>query len=73
MVTQVCFEPGNPADLAIKLRWSLLNPEEMRRMGTAARAEYLGKYTPEINYRQLMAIYNDAIEEVGVRHKRNDD
>lgn len=62
--TGLLFEPGNAEDLAAKMRWAQAHPEEMRRMGEAARAEYEAKYTPEINYRQLMAIYEDAIDEV---------
>jgi hypothetical protein len=30
-------------------------------MGIAARQAYLDHYTPESNYRQLMAIYREAI------------
>ena len=38
-------------------------PEDMRRMGQNARRIYEEKYTPKTNYRQLMAIYEEAIEE----------
>lgn len=62
--TGLLFEPGNAEDLALKMRWAQTHPQEMVRMGRAARAEYESKYTPEINYQQLMAIYQDAIEEV---------
>jgi hypothetical protein len=33
----------------------------MKRMGLAARDEYEAKYTPAINYIQLMAIYEKAL------------
>lgn len=59
--TGLLFEPGNAEDLAAKMRWARANPEAMAAMGRAARAEYEAKYTPEINYRQLMAIYEAAI------------
>lgn len=62
--TGLLFEPGNAEDLAAKMLWAQAHPAEMRRMGEAARAEYEAKYTPEINYRQLMAIYEDAVDEV---------
>lgn len=38
-------------------------PEEMRAMGQNARRVYEEKYTPEINYNQLMFIYKEAIKE----------
>ena len=62
--TGLLSEPGNAEDLAAKLRWAQSNPEAMRRMGENARAEYEAKYTPELNYRQLMSIYEDAKEAV---------
>jgi glycosyltransferase involved in cell wall biosynthesis len=63
-VSGLLFEPGNAADLAEKIAWAISHPEAMRLMGEAARAEYEAKYTPEINYHQLMAIYVEAIAEV---------
>ena len=62
--TGLLFEPGNPEDLSLKMQWTLSNPEDLRRMGMAARKEYEAKYEPSINYRQLMRIYDDAILEV---------
>src|SRR5262249_52847348 len=38
------FEPGNTADLAAKVEWAWAHPEEMARMGRAARTEYESKY-----------------------------
>jgi glycosyltransferase involved in cell wall biosynthesis len=62
--TGLLFNPGDPADLASKVQWAMANPDAMRCMGEAARREYEAKYTPDVNYRQLMAIYQDAINEV---------
>lgn len=62
-VTGLLFNPGDPKDLAEKIQWAEDNPEEMRRMGENARAEYEAKYTADINYKQLIAIYEQAIEE----------
>ena len=61
-VTGLHFTPGDAGDLAAKVRWAAAHPEEMRRMGLNARRVYEEKYTPETNYRQLMAIYDAAIE-----------
>jgi glycosyltransferase involved in cell wall biosynthesis len=62
-VTGLHFTPGDPEDLAAKVRWAAGHPEEMRRMGPAARRVYERKYTPEVNYRRLMTIYEEAIAE----------
>jgi len=59
--TGLLFEPGDGTDLARKLAWAIDHPEQMLEMGRAARAAYDERYTPAINYQQLMAIYEDAI------------
>ena len=61
-VTGLHFQPGDPADLAAKVRWAAENPSDMRRMGENARRVYEDNYTPESNYRHLMAIYDDAAQ-----------
>ena len=58
--TGLLFDPGNASDLATKLRWAIVHPEEMRIMGINARRQYEAKYTPEINYQQLVAVYREA-------------
>ena len=65
--TGLLFEPGNPDDLATKIRWLIDNPDESRRMGHNARQAYLAHYTAEHNLHQLLAIYQQAIgvESVG--------
>ena len=60
-VTGLLFNPGDPDDLAAKIAWAQAHPEQMVRMGQAARAEYEAEYTPERNYEMLMDIYEDAI------------
>ncbi|MCZ4304590.1 glycosyltransferase [Zoogloeaceae bacterium G21618-S1] len=60
-VTGLLFEPGNPQDLADKMRWALAHPEAMAVMGATARARYEALYTADRNYAQLTAIYRDAI------------
>ena len=62
-VTGLLFHPGDPADLAAKVRWAAEHPDEMRVIGSNARRVYELKYTPEANYRQLMAIYQEAMAE----------
>jgi len=61
-VTGLLFSPGNAKDLASKMQWADSHPEAMSSMGKQARLEYEAKYTSDINFRQLMAIYHDAVE-----------
>lgn len=62
-VTGLHFRPGDSADLAEKVRWAVAHPQEMRRMAGNARRIYEEKYRPDVRYRQLMAIYGEAIED----------
>ncbi len=59
--TGMSFTPGSAADLAAKARWLWQHPAETRRMGKAARGEYLEKYTAEANYQMLMRIYRQFV------------
>jgi glycosyltransferase involved in cell wall biosynthesis len=61
--TGLLFEPGNDEALADRLQWAMANPGLMRAMGRNARAVYEAAYSPERNYRQLLAIYDEAIAE----------
>lgn len=60
--TGLLFDPGDPNDLANKLKWADSHPEAMQKMGIEARWEYEHKYTSAINFKQLIAIYEDAIQ-----------
>jgi glycosyltransferase involved in cell wall biosynthesis len=59
--TGLHFNPGDPEDLARKVRWAAEHSREMERMGANARREYETLYTPEKNYERLMAIYEDVL------------
>jgi glycosyltransferase involved in cell wall biosynthesis len=59
--TGLLFNPGDPADLARKVRWAFEHPEAIEGMRAAARREFEEKYTAERNYEMLMAIYETAI------------
>ncbi|HBL62836.1 MAG TPA: glycosyl transferase family 1 [Cyanobacteria bacterium UBA8803] len=56
------FYPGNWEDLVEQVEWALAHQEEVTRMRHAARAEFEINYTAQENYRQLMGIYEKAIE-----------
>lgn len=62
--TGLLFEPGNPRDLADRMAWALAHPELMAAMGRNARAQYETEFSAEVNYRRLMEIYQEAIDEV---------
>ena len=58
--TGLVFTPGDAADLAAKVEWARSHPDDMARMGRAARAEYLAKYTGARNIELLIAAYDQA-------------
>jgi glycosyltransferase involved in cell wall biosynthesis len=58
--TGLHFRPGDPIDLAEKVRQLLANPLELRRMRRAARQEYTQHFNAEANYKALMTIYREA-------------
>ena len=59
-VTGLHFSPGDPDDLAAKVRWAWEHPNELQNMGRNARAEYQREYTPDNNYQLLLKIYENA-------------
>lgn len=67
-VTGLLFEPGNSHALAEKMNWALAHPDEMAEMGRKARAQYEAEFSAEVNYQRLMAIYQEAIDEVKGHH-----
>ncbi|NQV21072.1 MAG: glycosyltransferase, partial [Rhodospirillales bacterium] len=60
--TGLRFAAGNPAHLVSKVRWAQDHPDEMTRMGAAARKVYEQHYTPEENFRKLTTIYNEVLQ-----------
>ena len=62
-VTGLLFDPGDASDLARKLQWCRDHPDAVVRMGLAARAMYLQRYTAQSNYEQLLDIYQSAVRE----------
>ncbi len=66
--TGLLFEPSNAHALAEKMNWALAHPVEMGQMGRKARGQYEAEFSAEVNYQRLMAIYQEAIEEVKGQH-----
>lgn len=59
-VTGLHFRPGDPADLAARVRQLAASPEERGQLRAAARRAYETRFTAEANYRLLMDIYARA-------------
>ena len=59
-ITGLHFTVGDHADLAEKVRWAWKNRLSMIEMGLRGRVEFKEKYTEEINYRELLRIYEIA-------------
>ncbi len=58
--TGLLFRPGDPDDLAAKIR--ALETRDLGPMRGEARREFEERFTAEPNYRQLLSIYESAIE-----------
>jgi len=61
-ITGLQFAPGDPDDLAKKVTWAWEHLPDLAAMGKTARRVYEDRYTANDNYRQLMSIYDSAIE-----------
>lgn len=60
-VTGLLFNPGDPGDLAAKMKWADAHPQDMAAMGHRARALYEARYAPRANATALAAIYREAM------------
>jgi len=58
-------EPGSAQDFAYKIQRLMQDQDRRRIMGEAARRAYEKYYTPRENYRQLMDIYEKALDTEG--------
>jgi glycosyltransferase involved in cell wall biosynthesis len=59
--TGFLFEPGNPEDLANKMRVLWSDPALCRRMGQTAREKVIREYNEDTHYRRLTVVYETAI------------
>jgi glycosyltransferase involved in cell wall biosynthesis len=59
--TGLLFAPGDPADLAQTVRQLLAAPAALSAMRVAARAAFARRFTADLNYRTLMAVYSQAL------------
>jgi glycosyltransferase involved in cell wall biosynthesis len=59
--TGLHFKPGDPEDLAERVRSVLADPLTLKRMRQTARERFDRHFTAEANHKMLMAIYERAI------------
>lgn len=64
--TGLLFKPGDPLDLAMKVRQLLADPARLAAMRAEVRREFEAKYTARQNVRQLLDIYQRVIDANGV-------
>lgn len=60
-VTGLHFRPGDARDLAAKVTYLAAQPPLRARMGRAARDDFESRFTADVNYRSLSAIYEHAL------------
>ena len=58
----ILFEHGNKSDLRSKVEWIINNPKLCDQIVLNANNEFYKKYSSEVNYKQLIKIYEDAIK-----------
>jgi glycosyltransferase involved in cell wall biosynthesis len=61
-ITGVVFPPADPRELLDKVSECWVDDTRLAKMGIAARSQFEKMYTEEINYQQLMAIYEKTIK-----------
>lgn len=54
------FAAGDSTELSDALVWAMSHPQEMLKMGDAAHDDYERFYSAEVNYGQLIAIYDQV-------------
>ena len=59
--TGLLCTPGDINELQSKIRWAATHPDDMLRMGRAARMRYETLYSEDVNYAMLTSIYAQAI------------
>ena len=66
-VTGLTFASGDSQALAARVRWAVSNPSALGELRRRAHAIYEERYTPEVNFNQLIGIYR-ALGRDRVRH-----
>jgi glycosyltransferase involved in cell wall biosynthesis len=58
------FKPSDSESLSEKMTWSFMHPAELKQMGEKARRNFKAKYSAEVNYLELMEIYQAALKDL---------
>jgi glycosyltransferase involved in cell wall biosynthesis len=66
-VTGLKFPTGDPNGLTALVRWAIANPSAANELGCRAQAVYQARYTPAVNFRQLIGIYQSVCREPRLR------
>lgn len=66
-VNGLLFEAANPDSLLNTVRSAWMQDGLLERLGSRARQEFLSKYTEDANYKQLISIYEAALERNGAK------
>jgi glycosyltransferase involved in cell wall biosynthesis len=56
-ITGLTFPPADASALADQVRWAAAHPSALDDLGERARAIYEERYTPEVNFKGLLSIY----------------
>lgn len=59
----ILYEPNDIEDLINKIKWVLLNKNKCEEIKRNAKKEFEEKYSEDVNYKILIKIYEEAIEE----------
>jgi len=62
--TGILFEPGNSKDLLSKINVLLADEGYRINLALNARKQFVEKYSEEVNFKLLMDIYNESINEI---------
>jgi glycosyltransferase involved in cell wall biosynthesis len=56
-ITGLTFPPGDASALAAQVRWALTSASAFEEIGRRGQSVYEVRYTPEVNFSQLMSVY----------------
>jgi glycosyltransferase involved in cell wall biosynthesis len=59
-LTGLTFPTGDVAALRARVKWAAANPAALDEMGRSAHALYKEGFTPEVNFKELIAIYRSV-------------
>ncbi len=72
-MTGLTFPPGDANALAAQVRRAVSNPSVLDELGGRAHSIYEERYTPEVNFKQLIGVYRSLSrnQRLGVSNRRH--